>query len=842
MSSLSLLLRTAWRDSRKDRARLFLFMSSIILGVAAMVAIHSFNDNLTREIEMEAKTLLGADMSVQGNRPAPDTLLAKLSGIATGEAQEIQMFSMAYFPKIGESHFVRIKALDGYFPFYGKLNTSPEEDALQFQENQTVMVEEGLLVQFGLSPGDSIRIGQHTFKISSRLMSVLGSIGAGSSFAPTVYIPMNMLELTGLVQPGSLIEYSYFYKLPNTFDADEWKKANRSLFRDDALGITTVNDQKDNLSYAFGSLHQFLNLVAMIALLLACIGVASSIWIYVKNKINSIAVMRCLGMKSKEAFMVYFIQIMIFGLISILSGALAGGAVQMALPYILADFLPFEVSMKWSMPAMLLGVGMGLGVTVIFSLIPLIGIRKVSPLNVLRWSEEEHRLSKDKWVWFLYALLVLLVFGFLWWITGSVVESLVFTFSLLLAFGILFSVAILISRGARKFLPRNWSFIWRQGVSNLYRPGNQTQILILSIGLGSAILTTLFVLQSLILQNVASMGAGNQPNMILFGIETDQVRPMEEITASYGMPVVEQVPIVTMTLEGWKGRSKREWFADTTVNVGRWAANREARVSFKNEVPEDDKIVKGSYTGKVKPGDSIWISLGESYAESLDLDIGDEMVWNVQGALITTYVGSVRKINFRKMETRFLVLFPEGVLERAPQFHVLVTKSPDTKTTALYRNEVVRLFPNVSVIDLGSILVTLNEVLSKVSYVIRFMAAFSIIIGFIVLISSLYLSKIQRIKESVLLRTIGAVKSQIIKINAVEYALLGILSTASGIIIAVISSYLLARFVFDLEYQILWTPIAGVLVIISALVLFIGMYNSREVVNKSPLEVLRREV
>ena len=191
------------------------------------------------------------------------------------------------------------------------------------------------------------------------------------------------------------------------------------------------------------------------------------------------------------------------------------------------------------------------------------------------------------------------------------------------------------------------------------------------------------------------------------------------------------------------------------------------------------------------------------------------------------------------MESRFFILFPTGVLEDAPQFMILVTKSPDKQVTADFRNAVVKSMPSASVIDLGSILVTLNDIVTKVSYVIKFMAGFSILIGLIVLISSLFLSKFQRIRESVLLRTLGAVEKKIYRINAVEYAALGSLSALTGIMLAVVGSYLLAKFVFNLDFNLSWWPILGIFVFIVALTVLIGLLNSRDVVKRSPLEVLR---
>jgi putative ABC transport system permease protein len=421
-------------------------------------------------------------------------------------------------------------------------------------------------------------------------------------------------------------------------------------------------------------------------------------------------------------------------------------------------------------------------------------------------------------------------------------SALTFTGALIFSFFVLFAVSGLIMWLIRKFFPRNWNFVFRQGLSNLYRPNNQTRTLIVSIGLGTAILTLLFIIQGLLLSNVDSMDAGSQPNMIAYGIETEQKDSIAQMTEDLGLPLIQQVPIVTMRLIGWKGKSKSEWMADTTRTASRWAINREARVTYRDYLEDDEKLLEGNFIGNTEPGDSIFISLDDGYASSLDVGIGDELEWNVQGAIIKTYVSSLREIEFRSMRTRFFILFPNGVLEKAPQFHVLVTKYPDNEQMATYRREVVKAFPNVSVIDLASILSTLNDILNKISYVIKFMAGFSILTGLIVLISSLLLSKYQRVKESVLLRTIGASQAQILKINATEYAILGALSAATGIVIALVGSYFLATYELDLDFTIRYLPILLIFLFIVGLTVVIGLINSKDVIQKSPLEVLRKEL
>ncbi|WP_235296951.1 ABC transporter permease [Portibacter marinus] len=832
-----LLFKNAFRDSRRDRGKLILFMSSIVLGVAALVAINSFNYNLVRDIDRQAKSLLGADLVFENNKPFEEEWLNVIDSVPGEKSTEVALLSMAYLPQQEASQFVRIKALEGGFPYYGKLLTEPEN--FDFQSQQLALVDDGMLLQYNAAIGDSIKLGKATFKIGGRLKSSFGSVDIGSGFAPVVYIGRSYLDSTDLIQPGSLVDYTIYRKTGDDFDPDEWRMLRNDDFRDNGMRIQTVEGQKENLEEAFSSLNNFLNLIALVSLLLACIGVASSVLIYVKNKVKSIAIFRCLGMNGNEAFFIYFIQILALAFLSVLIGAAIGSAIQVFLPIVFESFLPYSVEMEMSWRAIGEGILVGLIITMLFALVPLIRVRNISPLRTLRSSYEEERNQFDRVEWTIYGLIVLAIFGFLWSLMGNLKDAAVFTGGLIGAFGILFGVARIVIWMVRRFFPRNWNFILRQGLSNLYRPNNQTRTLIVSIGLGTAILTTLFIVQGLILKNVSDMGAGNQANTILFGIETKQKDELADITERYGMPLMQQTPIITMDLYGWKGKTKQEWLQDTARTARRWAMNREARVSYSDTVSRNDKVIAGEYIGKVEPGDSIFISLGESWARSLDVGLGDEIVWNVQGALVKTYVGSLREINFRNLETRFFILFPEGVLEDAPQFHVLVTKTPDAETTAAYRNEVVQKFPNVSIIDLGSILVTLNDILSKLSYAIQFMAAFSILIGMIVLISSLFLSKFQRINESVLMRTIGAVKKQILRINIVEYGLLGALSSLTGIFIALVSSFLLVKFVFELNFNVQWIPILVIFVLVTGITILIGLANSREVVNKPPLEILR---
>lgn len=843
MSNFSFIARTALRDSRRNRGRLFMFMSSIILGVMALVAINSFNHNLVKDIDNQTKSILGADIQVEGKKPLTPTLQMMLDSVPGERAKQLEFFSMVVIPGSGETQFSRIKALEGEYPFYGTLMTEPSEARLTYQDEGAVLVDDALMYEHGLQVGDSIRLGTQTFAIAGRLMKSFGSVSLGASFAPTIYMDASQVAATGLVGQGSMVEYKYFLKTPEDFDREKWDNNAERMkpFHAEDFRVRTIEDQRRQLNRAFGFLNSFLNLVALVALLLGCIGVASSVFIYIRSKIPSIAVFRCIGMTGRQAFQVYFLQIVTLGFISVIIGTVLGSLLQVFLPVILKDVLPYEVSLSISWEAIIQGLIVGTVVTGLFALIPLLAVRLVSPLRTLRTDLEEDLAPRDPLKWLAYVGIVISLVGFLLSLTKSWQTAITFTAGLMLAFLLLYAMSSFIMWIVRKLFPSGWPFVLRQGLANLYRPNNQTRTLIVSIGLGTAILTLLFIIQGLILSNVDNMDAGNQPNMILYGIETNQKDGVAALTEEKGMPVVQQVPIVTMKLAGWQGKSKSEWMQDTLRRAERWVIHREARVTYRDTLESDETLVAGDFVGSVAPGDSIFVSVDSGWAESLGVWLGDELVWNVQGALITTYISSIRDIEFRSMRTRFFILFPNGVLEDAPQFHVLVTKSPDSKTMGEYRRAVVKTYPNISVVDLGSILTTLNDILSKISYVIKFMAGFSILTGIIVLISSLLLSKYQRIKESVLLRTIGARGKQILRINATEYFILGAISAFTGIFIAIVGSYLIATSQLELDFDIEWWPILLIFILIVAMTVVIGLYNSRDVLRHPPLEVLRKE-
>jgi putative ABC transport system permease protein len=833
------LIKMAWRDSRRNFSRLLLFISSVILGIAALVSIFSLSDTLSREIDQQAATLIGADLDISTNKKISEKSQKTLDSIRGQRSEQKSFSSMVYFPSNGGTRLIQVRALAGDYPYYGSLDTKPASAGREFQKNKTAIVDKALLLQFNIKIGDSVKIGERGYIVSGSLEAAPGQTGLGASVAPVVYIPLSTLQETALDQKGSRISTTFYYKLENPQTVKSLVEKLEPGFRSEGLNIDTIESKKEETARSFRDLARFLSLIGFIALLLGCIGVASAIHIYVREKINSIAVLRCLGTTSLQAFLIFLVQIIVIGLIGSVVGVFLGTVIHQFLPLVLKELLPVELHPVMSWSAVWKGLVLGLIISVLFALLPLVSIRNISPLNTLRISYQPE-LKRDVFTLLVYALIIAFIFFFTRLQLKNWKEAMFFTLGVIIAFGALTLIAKALMWTTRKFFPTSWSYLWRQGLSNLYRPNNQTTILLVSIGLGTALISTLIIIQSLLLNRVTLSSSGNQPNIILFDIQTAQREKVMDLTRQQGLEVNGTVPIVNMRLESINNINAASLEKDSTIKIQPWVFSREYRATFRDSLISSEKITKGKWTGKADQ-DKIIVSIEEGYGKRNGIEIGDTMTSNVQGSIIKTIVGSYRKVDWNRIQTNFLVVFPTGVLENAPQFHVLLTHVPSVEASAKFQQVLVRTFPNISVIDLGLVLGILDNILSKIGFVIRFMAGFCIVTGLIVLIASVLISKYQRIQESVLLRTLGAERKQVYMINAIEYFFIGALAATTGIVLSLLAGWALAYFSFEMNYGPDLIPLLIIFLVICTLTVVIGLMNIRTVVSRSPLEILRAE-
>lgn len=833
------ILKMAWRDGKASSKRLLLFMAAIILGIAAVVSIQSFSENLQENIAQQSKSLMGADFIIDSSQLPNERVQAIMDSLGGSDAQEVSFASMAAFPKADASKLVRVRAITQEFPFYGTLETEPPSAAKRYHVSKGALVDGTLMMQYGLKAGDSIKIGESTFVIEGVLKAIPGSSAISTSVAPTVLLPYTEVEGTGLLQLGSRLDYNYYFVNSSEMDLDQLDRELDPILDAENADLDTHLSTSQRLGRTYDNFGRFLNLVAFIALLLGCVGIASSVHIYMKEKLKTVAVLKCLGATRRQAFLIYLVQIAGMGGIGGLLGTAAGLALQQSFPILLQDFLPFSIELSITLKPILTGLFLGVSMSVLFAMIPLMGTWFVSPLEVLRVQEEASAPRKTT----ILILLVILVFVFLFslWLLGDWRFAIAFVLGIFITFAILAGLANLFMKGIKRFFPTSWGFIARQSLRNLFRPNNQTAVLVLAIGVGSFLISTLYFTKDMLLAKASLENSPNNPNIILLDVQTDQKAGVIQTIEPKGLKVLDNTPIITMRVANINGISTNTIRNDTTSTIQDWILNHEFRVTYRDSMMPSEKLTSGTFA-KIRPNEGlIPISLSDNVARDAEVVVGDTMAFNVQGVLMKTVVGSIRQIDWGQMRMNFNIIFPPGVLENAPQFHVLSTNSPDSKTSAQLQRELVKSFPNVSVLDLRQILEVIQGILDKISWVINFMAFFSILTGIIVLIGSVRTSKYQRIRESVLLRTLGAKGNQILKITALEYFYLGILGCGIGILLSVIGSQLLANLVFDLAFVPSWVPFAILLPAITSLVVLIGLGNSRSVLRSTPLEVLRKE-
>ncbi len=879
---MSFILKMAWRDSRRSRRRLLLSASSIVMGVAALVAIGSFAANLRSAIAGQSKALLGADLAVESRQPFSPELEKTMQELAgeSGQSRETALASMVVFPgKNGATRLVSVRAVEGGFPFYGVFRTQPEEaaTALKNTDPDGAIVEETLLVQYGAQVGDPVKLGTKTFRILGALKEIPGDSAAATMLSPRVYIARAALAETGLVGPGSLVRYRAYFQLPPARDPDMLVDAWRERFRSERLGFDTVASRQRELGRAIGNVYGFLSLVGFTALLLGAIGVASAVQVYVRQKLPTVALLRCLGVSAGRAFAIYLVQGSALGLVGSLAGAALGIGVQLALPAMVKDFLPMPVEFFVSWPAVGRGVLAGLVVGVLFTLPPLLAVRRVSPLAAIRAAGFETTSSwRDPW-----RVLLALVIGagvalLAVWQTASWRNGLGYAAGLVVSFLILTALARGVVWLARRLNLRGLPYVWRQGVANLHRPNNRTTLLLVSLGLGVFLLLTLSLTRETLVAQIRGTGGGDRPNLLFFDVQDDQIEPLRAQLAELGAPLKADAPIVTMRIRTLKGRAVEQVSRERGSEIPAWTLRREYRSTFRRELSDTEKVTAGKFIGEVKldevgrvilnapvgreqagevapdqtrrikdnppylsDSQAIPISMEADLAEKLQLTLGDEIEWDVQGVPMRTRVTSLREVEWRRMQPNFFVVFPVGVLESAPKFYVAAARAVDTEASAQIQQSVVARFPNVSAIDLGLVLKTLDGIFSKVEFVVRFMALFTVATGLIVLVGAVMAGRRQRLRESVLLRTLGATRGQLRSIQLVEYAVLGALAGLTGGALAFGANALLARFVFEAAVV---APVAYLLAAVggvSAVTLVTGLLSDRGVADQPPLEILR---
>ena len=672
----------AWRESRTARRRLLLYMSSISLGVAALVAIDSFSDNVIRSVHEQSRALLGGDVQVERNAPrtkAVDSLLDSLSKAGIVHTTATDFTSMALVPRSGGTRLVQVHAIAKGYPYYGNIITEPASAWRELQNGNNVIVDPALIVSLDAKIGDSLSLGTATFVITGTLKSVPGDVGFSAAIGPRIYMPERFVDQTGLVTFGSRAQFEILFKLPAETPASPFVSRFSKRMLDSTNGaMRSAGYNESRLAGAIDQLHDYLAVVGLVALLLGGIGVASGVHAFVMKKIDPVAILRCLGATSWQVLAIYTAQAAVMGFIGALGGVVLGIGIQFVMPYALKDFLPVDVEVRLAPMAILVGLGVGVWVALLFSLRPLVALRRVSPLQALRREPDSDALRRARWD----PLRLLLSFAIGASVLGlslsranTVRRGVGFAVAIGVAIGVLWLSAVGLSWLARRSIRPSWPFPIRQGVASLYRPGNQTRAVVLALGFGVFLMGTLYQVQYNILRSLDLRLGEARSNVVFFDVQEAQRAGIDSIIRSGGNELIDETPIVPMRISSINGKPLADLLAaanrvrsDSARKVNRgqrgpspWALRREFRSTFRDSLTESERIVAGHWFAAHRADSLGEVSLDTSVAGGLGVHLNDTITWNVQGVLIPTVVTSYREVKWQTLFTEFFRRVQSGV-------------------------------------------------------------------------------------------------------------------------------------------------------------------------------------
>ena len=838
------ILRMARREIRSSWRRLLFFFLCIGIGVGAIVALRSTVQNVNRSVAGEARQLLTADVQLDSTRPwRPEALeiIGRVVGppAVLARTETIEANTMARPADAGNAAamMVELKGIEPPFPLYGDFTLAGgapfSHDLLR---NGGAIVAPLLLERLNLRVGDSIKIGESSFEIRGVIEREPGS-GAGFRLGPRVFIERPAVEATGLVGFGSRARRRILLKTSE----GEFEALVARLRADLKGQLVTVNSYKDsqqNLSEQFARTENYLSLTGLVVLVLGGIGVSSVTRVFIEQKKQAIAVIKCVGGTSRQIIAAFLAQVVALGLAgSLLGVALAKGALLLVGRYFAAS-LPPDMSYALTTGAIVQGLGLGLLVSVLFSLLPLLRVRHIKPNMLLREEEGGRGKRPDALRWVVGALVGTGLVALSSWQAGNALVGLYFVAGLALTSAALYAAAralIFLVRRARRFR----SFTLRQAVGSLHRPGNQTRVIVMAVGLGAFVIMSIHSLQTGLLDEIDRTRRTSLPNMFLIDIQPDQRQGVEELLAAATGERPELIPTVRARIYAINDRTVD--LDDGEMQRERGRLGREYVVTYRPRLEANETLVAGKFWDAA-PSPEPEVSIEEGLRGLAGLDVGGRVTFDIAGRKMTAKVTSVRRVDWRNSRTGFMVLFRPGALENAPQMLVAPVNGPPREPErSRFQRALLDRYPNVSVIDVAEVVSTLSRILNNVTLAVTFLGGFVLLCGVLILVGSIAMTKFQRVYEVAVLKTLGAKRKVLLMMLFVEYGLLGLVAGMVGALASAALSYSVARFILEIPWA--FSPIATLagVALTAALVTIVGLASSFNVLTRKPLAILRAQ-
>ncbi len=840
--------KIAWRETRASSVKFGFVILAVAAGVGAVDGVRGFSQSFRTMLLREARTLMAGDLSTRiFTMPTPDQilLLEKLRSQGVDRTWLTETFSMAASSHVADPLLVSIKAVDPEkYPYYGKVQLQPDEPLRAALTADTVAVSDDLMLRLKLSPGDSIKVGGQDFRIAAVVLKEPDRMSGSLNLGLRLMMSREALEKTGLMRPGSRAAQRFLFKLaPNAPPVEQVRQTLKKAFPEGL--VIDFRETHPIITKGLERSTMFLSLVSLIALIVGALGVGMAMHSHLQQKMDNIAVMKSLGGRSNQILRIYLLQTLLLGIAGGALGVVVGSGVQQLFPVLIAKYFSMKPGPLWSWSAASQGIGVGVLTTLLFTLPPLLSIRRIRPSLILRrnmlesrppWRE---RLRESRLGLAAGGLILLGIGGIAAWLSESAKLGSYFVGGLVASLVALGIVAWLLLRGIRTFLrnsPWRLPMSLRHGMANLYRQGNQAQAVLIALGVGVMFTLTVYLVQENLLKQIVRSAPPGMPNVFLLDITEAQrqgvfdlltkqpgVEGQPEIIPSVAakLVAVEGVPVEKLNLQGWGRR-----FLQTRSVM--WDA----------VVPPQTTILQGAWWPK-ETSEPV-VSIAEEAAKILNVKPGSHIEMIASGRQIKATVRAVHRTEAIRVSASNEFIFNPEPLAHLPTMYYGGLRVKPALVPGLQKIAYER-YPTVTVVNIADALEIVQEVVDQISLVIRFLSAFAILAGAIILASSVAGTRLRRLREVVILKTLGATRSRVARIFSVEFLTLGLVAGLMGSILATVFSSLILKRLLDAEFHFDWLPNLICIALTALLANGSGWAASFRILSQKPLEILREE-
>ena len=840
----------AWRDLKSAPGKFAFVVLSVAIGVAALVGVRGFSESFRRTLTTEARSLMAGDLSARIFRQPTSDETQKIADLdkKDGGAQStwvVETISMASVPPDPVPLLVTLKAVDpSQYPYYGEAQLEPEMPLPQALQGDSAVVAEEFLIRLNAHVGDTLRLGGRNFKITAVLKQEPDRMSAGAGMGPRVMVSRAALDRTALLALGSRASQRLLIKLPPQSDPVAVRKQVET-----ALPDAQVMDFKEGnpaLSHGLDNATAILSLICLVAMVLGAIGVAMAMHAHLEQRMDMLAILKAVGARSSDLLRIFLLQTLGLGLAGGFLGVAAGVGVMAALPAVFGKLLPVATELGFPWRSVFAGLGTGLLTTLLFCLPPLLDVRAVRPVLVLRRLVEQAPPGFRAWLGRWWArrlqigLSVLVVFalgGIAWGLSDSAKVGGWFALLFAIALVVLLILAAVALRTLRFALNRvrlHLPSFLRHGLANLYRPGNQSAAVLASLGTGVMLILAVYLMQASLLRDLRNTASPKLPNVFLIDVTTDEVAGVKDFfqhQTGVTQPL-DLMPVVAGRFVSLNGQPldklKDKHFPRRMLE--------NAELSWSDAPPAGDKVTQGKWWNSAAPAE---LAIGEGVARRLQLGLGSAVQLEVGGRVLALKVAAIYRADGEHPGARVSFILPSGQLKDEPATwyggaHI------DTKQVPAMERALFAAYPTVTVIYIADVLDRIESVVDQITFVVRFLAGFSILAGLMILASSIASSRFRRMREAVVLKTLGATRMRIVRTFSVEFSVLGLLAGSVGVVFANILTRVLLR-KLEVDFHIDWYATLVSLVGTAILATATGWIASYRILGLRPLEVLREE-